>query len=286
METEVIEYTKLLVRNEQFAQDIQAQIGQKMDNSEIEAEIEGCCKRLKKLERSKANLERDIDNISDDDKRAERKRNDMNNRLNKIYEEIYDIEDQITECEKKKSAVEQSEFTKENIYKMLLVFDRLFDKMDEADKRKVLESLIAEVHLYPKDTWDESRNPVKEIKYTFPISREAIASLGENQASVETIVLLSKGEVDSKKIRVEFSLEDMDMSEFQDGATYPQIKEYVLEHTGLKVSNLYISQIKRKCGIEVGKNYNLPKAEDSRQPQCPPEKEKAIREAFKYFGMI
>ena len=103
---------------------------------------------------------------------------------------------------------------------------------------------------------------------------------------VETVVLLSKGEVDSKKIRVEFSLEDMDMSEFQDGATYPQIKAYVLEHSGLKVSNLYISQIKRKCGIEVGKNYNLPKSEDSRQPQCPPEKEKAIREAFKYFGMI
>ena len=104
--------------------------------------------------------------------------------------------------------------------------------------------------------------------------------------SVETVVLLSKGEVDSKKIRVEFSLEDMDMSEFQDGATYTQIKDYVLEHSGLKVSNLYISQIKRKCGIGVGKNYNLPKSEDSRQPQCPPEKEKAIREAFKYFGII
>ena len=103
---------------------------------------------------------------------------------------------------------------------------------------------------------------------------------------IETVVLLSKGEVDSKKIRVEFSLEDMDMSEFQDGATYTQIKDYVLEHSGLKVSNLYISQIKRKCGIEVGKNYNLPKSEDSRQPQCPPEKEKAIREAMKYFGMI
>ena len=102
----------------------------------------------------------------------------------------------------------------------------------------------------------------------------------------ETIVLLSKGEIDSKNIRVEFSLEDMDMSEFQDGATYSQIKEYVLEHTGLKVSNLYISQVKRKCGLKVGKNYNLPKSEDSRQPQCPPEKEKAIREAFKYFGMI
>ena len=107
-----------------------------------------------------------------------------------------------------------------------------------------------------------------------------------NEQQVETVVLLSKGEVDSKKIRVEFSMEDMDMSEFQDGATYPQVKDYVLEHSGLKVSNLYISQIKRKCGIGVGKNYNLPKSEDSRQPQCPPEKEKAIREAFKYLGMI
>ena len=125
---------------------------------------------------------------------------------------------------------------------------------------------------------------LKERGYT--LKTAAAADLFPRCAHVETIVLLSKGEVDSKKIRVEFSLEDMDMSEFQDGATYPQIKEYVLEHTGLKVSNLYISQIKRKCGIGVGKNYNLPKSEDSRQPQCPPEKEKAIREAFKYFGMI
>lgn len=116
--------------------------------------------------------------------------------------------------------------------------------------------------------------------------RACAVDLFPGTAHVETVVLLSKGEVDSKKIRVEFSLEDMDMSEFQDGATYTQIKDYVLEHSGLKVSNLYISQIKRKCGIEVGKNYNLPKSEDSRQPMCPPEKEKAIREAFKYFGMI
>ena len=103
----------------------------------------------------------------------------------------------------------------------------------------------------------------------------------------ETVVLLSKGEVDSKKVRVEFSLEDMDMSEFQDGATYPQIKAYVLEHTGLKVSSLYISQVKRKCGLEVEKNYNLPKSEDARQaPTCPPEKEAAIRDALKYYGII
>jgi len=131
---------------------------------------------------------------------------------------------------------------------------------------------------------------VRDLKYFkkkgYRVSKGVGVDMFPFTEHVETVVLLSKGEVDSKKIRVEFSLEDMDMSEFQDGATYPQIKEYVLEHTGLKVSNLYISQIKRKCGIGVGKNYNLPKSEDSRQPQCPQEKEKAIREAFKYFGMI
>ena len=127
---------------------------------------------------------------------------------------------------------------------------------------------------------------LKSIEFKLPIIEKEFTLSLDNDIQNETVVLLSKGEVDSKKIRVEFSLEDMDMSEFQDGATYTQIKDYVLEHSGLKVSNLYISQIKRKCGIEVGKNYNLPKSEDSRQPQCPPEKEKAIREAFKYFGMI
>ena len=105
-------------------------------------------------------------------------------------------------------------------------------------------------------------------------------------ANCETVVLLSKGEIDSKKIRVEFSLEDMDTSGFQQGATYEQIKGRVLEQTELKVSSLYISQIKRKCGLEVGQSYNLSKKENAKQPQCPPEKEKAIREAMKYFGMI
>ena len=85
---------------------------------------------------------------------------------------------------------------------------------------------------------------------------------------------------------MEFSLEDMDMSGFQKGATYEQIKAYVLEHSGLKVSSLYISRIKRKCGLDVGHNYNPSKKEDAKVPQCPPEKETAITDALKYFGMI
>lgn len=100
---------------------------------------------------------------------------------------------------------------------------------------------------------------------------------------VETVVLLSKGEVDSKKIRVEFSLEDMDMSEFQDGATYPQIKEYVLEHSGLKVSNLYISQIKRKCGIEVGKTIIC---RNPRIPDSPSVRRKKRKQSEKHSNIL
>ena len=119
----------------------------------------------------------------------------------------------------------------------------------------------------------------------YVLQRAEAVDLFPRTAHVETVVLLSKGEIDSKKVRVEFSLEDIDMSGFQKGATYEQIKAYVLEHSGLKVSSLYISQIKRKCRLNVGQNYNLSKKEDAKVPQCPPEKEAAIMEALKHFQM-
>ena len=103
---------------------------------------------------------------------------------------------------------------------------------------------------------------------------------------VECVIALSKGEIDSKKIRVEFSLEGMDTSGLQKGATYPEIKARVLEQTGLKVSSLYISQVKQKCGLEVRENHHKAKSENTKRPQCPPEKEAAIRDALKYFKMI
>ncbi len=76
------------------------------------------------------------------------------------------------------------------------------------------------------------------------------------------------------------------MSGFQKGATYRVIKAYMKEHSGLKVSFLYIAQVKRKYGIIERDNYNLPKSDDAKQPQCPPEKEKAIIEALRHFKMI
>ena len=155
--------------------------------------------------------------------------------------------------------------------------------------------------------WVEKTNAVlKHIHFRFPVyyNGTVIDDISwENESTVETVVLLSKGAkgpvdlcsarteverrmADSRKVKVDFSLEDMDLSEFKGKATYEQIKAYVLEKTGLMVSSLYIAQIKKKCGLDVGENFNPAKSENARQPQCTPEKEDAIMQAFRHFGII
>ena len=101
----------------------------------------------------------------------------------------------------------------------------------------------------------------------------------------ETVVLLSRKTPDDT-IEVDLNLDELDATSAETKATYEEIKKYVKEKYQLKVSNLYISQIKRKCGIEVGINYNLPKSENPKVPQCPPEKERAIRDALEHFQMV
>ena len=104
-------------------------------------------------------------------------------------------------------------------------------------------------------------------------------------AHVETVCLLSK--LNAKQhIEVNLEMDELDLTVAEKKATYDEIKAYVLEHSGLKVSSLYIAQVKQKCGIIERENYNKPKSEDAKQPQCPPDKEKSIKEALKHFGMI
>lgn len=102
---------------------------------------------------------------------------------------------------------------------------------------------------------------------------------------IETVCLLSKLHA-NQHIEVELQMDELDLTAAESKATYEEIKEYVLKQSGLKVSNLYIAQVKQKCGIIERENYNLPKSENSRQPKCPPEKEAAIREALEHFRMI
>jgi len=179
-----------------------------------------------------------------------------------------------------------------------------FDKLSDAEKKKFMGTFVESIELYPERL--ENGKFLKHIHFRFPVyyNGTVIDDISwENESTVETVVLLSKGAkgpvdlcsarteverrmADSRKVKVDFSLEDMDLSEFKGKATYEQIRAYVLEKTGLKVSSLYIAQIKKKCGLDVGENFNPAKSENARQPQCTPEKEDAIMQAFRHFGII
>ncbi len=126
---------------------------------------------------------------------------------------------------------------------------------------------------------------LKSIEFKLPIIEKEFTLSLDNDTHVETVVLLSKQKPDDT-IEIDLDPDELDATSAELKATYQEIKDYVLKEFGLKVSNLYISQVKRKCGIEVGENYNLPKSENARVPQCPKEKEDAIKAALKYFAMI
>lgn len=119
----------------------------------------------------------------------------------------------------------------------------------------------------------------------YQVERVELMDMFPRTVHVETVCLLSK--LNAKQhIEVDIHMDELDLTDAEKKATYSEIKEYVLEHTGLKVSSLYIAQVKQKCGIIERENYNKPKSDDAKQPQCPPDKEKAIKEALKHFGMI
>ena len=119
----------------------------------------------------------------------------------------------------------------------------------------------------------------------YEVKRACLVDMFPGTVHVETVVLLSQQKPDDT-IEIDLDLDELDATSAELKATYQEIKDYVLKESGLKVSSLYISQVKRKCGIEVGENYNLPKSENARVPQCPKEKEDAIKAALKYYAMI
>ena len=124
----------------------------------------------------------------------------------------------------------------------------------------------------------------KEGDYSYQVEKVQPVDMFPWSAHVETVCLLVLRNPVTH-INIDVDVEEM-VQDKRGMATYGQIKEYVLEHSGLKVSSLYIAQVKQKHGIIERENYNKPKSDDARQPQCPLEKERAITEALKHFGML
>ena len=275
-----------MVNNPRFVEAIQAKIGTAVDTEDMEKQIAVLQGRLKQAFGTKSHLERQMDTLDINDVRYDRKILDLQRRYDEQYDIIEEIKVQIGELQSQIRSIQQEKISGDNIYRLLLAFDEVYHSATEAEQKEFMKAFIERIEMFPEKRKDGSW--IKKIVFNFPVpvDGEEVKELPlETETTVETVCLLSK--LQSKEhIEIEVKMDELDLTSAESKATYDEIKAYVLEKHGLKVSSLYISQVKRKCGLDVGQNYNLSKKEDAKVPQCPPEKEAAIMDALKHFQMI
>ncbi len=193
IEPYVVEALKELVRGENFAEEIKSRIGKDVNTELIDRELSGYKKKLAEVNTNKANLEDSIDNLPLEIKYRERKLKDMQNRLDALYDTISELEEKIEDAVLRKKAMEEEAMTLDNIYKLLLSFDEIYDRMTEDEQKLMLTYLVKNIQIYAND--EGAAMPLKSVTLNFPISkdnREVNHILWNKNGSVETLICLEK----------------------------------------------------------------------------------------------
>ena len=287
----VEEVIRKLVNNPKFKEEIQKHIGSSIDTQELDREHTGLQERLKQVTGAKNKLANQMDNLSVSDKHYDKKYEDMQVRLDKLYDEIEEIETAIEAVETRLYNIRQEKISGDNVYQFLLFFDKLYDRFTDMEKKTFMKSFLEEVNIYEEE--QEDGRILKSLKFRFPVffnNQELYELDWDNESTVETCCLLVRecandDEVVSIKVDLEGISLDQGKFEPDEKPTYGNIKKWIKDKYGFNVTNLYIGQIKDKVGMEKRKNYNIGSGE-GRVPTCPQEKEEAIVEAFKHFGLI
>ena len=275
-----------MVNNPRFVEAIQAKIGTAVDTEDMEKQIAVLQGRLKQAFGTKSRLERQMDTLDINDVRYDRKILDLQRRYDEQYDIIEEIEVQIGELQSQIRSIQQEKISGDNIYRLLLAFDEVYHSATEAEQKEFMKAFIERIEMFPEKRKDGSW--IKKIVFNFPVpvDGEEVKELPlETETTVEAVLLLTKLNVE-RHIKVDVSMDELDVTAAESKATYNEIRDYVWEHHQLKVSNLYIAQVKQKYGIIERENYHKAKNENAKQPQCPKEKEDAIVEALKHFQMI
>ena len=213
-----------------------------------------------------------------------------------MYDKIEELESQLMDARAKKTSIEAEKITGDNIYKVLICFDKLYFAMNDVERRQLIEALIAEIQIY------EERKPngqwLKSIRFKLPIIENDLSIGLDNGEHVETVVMLSHKKPDSViNVKVEFGegegkvpLDNIAKRAAaykpKERVTYKMIKEYIEAKYGFKVHTAYIAEVKRELGLPM---YDAPNAvEELKQPRKHPtvEKAEAIKDALKHFEVI
>lgn len=218
LDNAVVEVIIKLVSNPKFAAMMQEKINSKVDTTAIEQEIAAAEKQLRQYYSIKSKIMEEIDTLDPDDRHYIIRKSDLDERLYRMYDKIEEAENNLMDTRAKKQAIEADKITGDNIYKVLICFEKLYNVMNPLERKKLMEHLISEIQIYPE------RQPngqwLKSIKFRLPIVEKDIDLCLDNESHTECVIALSKGEIDSKKVRVEFSLEGMDTSGLQKGVSH------------------------------------------------------------------
>ena len=275
-----------MVNNPRFVEAIQAKIGTAVDTEDMEKQIAVLQGRLKQAFGTKSRLERQMDTLDINDAHYDRKILDLQRRYDEQYDTIEEIEVQIGELQSQIRSIQQEKISGDNIYRLLLAFDEVYHSATEAEQKEFMKAFIERIEMFPEKRKDGSW--IKKIVFNFPVpvDGEEVKELPlETETTVEAVLLLTKLHVE-RHIEVDVNMEELDVTAAESKATYNEIRDYVWEHHQLRVSNLYIAQVKQKRGIIERENYHKAKNENAKQPKCPKEKEDAIVEALRHFQMI
>lgn len=189
----VAEVIRKLVKNPKFEKEIMRKIGKSIDTNELEKELSNMRKQMKQLVGAKNKLADQIDALDILDKHYDRKYQDMQNRMDKFYDEISALEDSIAEVEDRMLSIRQQKISGDNVYEFLLLFDKLYDRFTDKEKKEFLNSFVERVDLYEKE--QEDGRFLKHIKFRFPVFYDGIETQEldwDNESTVETIVALHR----------------------------------------------------------------------------------------------
>jgi hypothetical protein len=209
----------------------------------------------------------------------------MNERLDKIYDTMYELEERIKDAQMRKKAIEVQSITLDNIYKILQNFDKVYNKLTDDEKQTVITSLIKEIHVFEKDTAPQN---LKSITFNFPVfvdGKEVNEILWENESTVETVLLLTHKKADTN-IEVTMDFTDLKLKQKPEKITYKKIQEYIENKYQFKVHTAYIAEVKRMHGLDVRDAYNLVDNPKSKRKHPIPEKVKAIEDALRHFNIL
>ena len=295
----VEEVIRRLVQNPKFEEAILKKIGARIDTSEVEKEIEELEKQHRQLTGAKNRLGQQMDSLDITDRFYEKKYQDMETRLYRLYDEIEGVENSISEVKNRLLNIKQKKISEDNVYQFLLYFDKLYDKFTDLEKKEFLNSFVEQVDIYEQEQPDGRF--LKHIKFRFPVyfNGSEIEELSwDNENTVETVVMLSHKKPDSViNVKVEFGEGEGEVPldniakraeayKPKERVTYKMIKEYIEAKYGFKVHTAYIAEVKRELGLPM---YDAPNAvEELKQPRKHPtaEKVEAIKDALKYFEVI